>query len=660
MKCYNGDMRAKYRHLILLSLAHFAVVASAAGADAVRDGVAPVCAADVRLFGPVAAKMDALVKERFMTDFARTTIYDEAENAFRTHYDDLHTKGMGWWQGEYWGKTMLSAAEVYSHTRDEGLKRFILEKAHQFLADHQRPDGYVGSYKDARFVRVFNRLEMQSWCWNVWGRKYTMWALYDIYRLTGDRACLDAAVKSMDQLLAMLKEMKLGISETGSFYGMPSSSMLKPLLLLYRETGKAEYLEAAKSIVAFFDRPGRPYGSIVADAFGDSPIHEWHPEPFFWAKAYETMSCMEGLVEYYRVTGERRPLEAVRRLHAKLVSNELNPMGSVGYFDHFVDGGHRPNSMTEPCDVTHWIRVNRELYLLDGDARYLDFIEKAFYNAFLASVYRDGKWGAHAVRSHGRRHRTAPHQVGMQYHQCCIDNMPRTFVDWIDTQLGRRGDGTIDVNFYSDMTASMDGVKVSVSGNYPISDAVEVRIAADRVRRIRFRVPGWSRMIKVNGEDARGPWHEVEVPAGESAWRLQFDMTPSVVSTYVQNTVYSTDWFYGQPMVDWLVNVFESADENPEMKGLSRKDGAAFVMRGPLLLARCTRAGGTPDEIMKVERTVNHAGFSASVAPRENANVWGAWTLTLENGKDVRKFDVSDYASSADTDDVENAFSIWF
>ena len=642
------------RHWLILILLTLPLVLGAS------DVVTPPCPADIRLSGYVARKMDALVHERFMTEFARTTVYDEAENAFRTHCDDLRTKGLGWWQGEYWGKTMLSAAEVYSHTHDEGLKNFILDKAHRFLSDHQRTDGYIGSYSDARFVRVFNKPEVQSWCWNIWGRKYTIWALYDIYRQTGDHVCLDAAIKSMDQMLAMLKELNLRISETGSFYGMPSSSILKPLLLIYRETGKKEYLDAAREIVADFDRSGHPQGNIIADAFGDSPIHEWHPEPFFWAKAYETMSCMEGLIEYYRVTGEQRPLEAVKRLHAKLVSNELNPMGGVGYFDHFVDGGHRPNSMTELCDVTHWIRINRELYLLTGDARYLDFIEKAFYNAFLASVYRDGKWGAHAVRSHGRRHRTAPHQVWMKYHQCCIDNMPRTFVDWIATQVGARGDEAIDVNFYSDMKATQDGVTISVSGNYPIADAVEVRIVTDRARKVRFRVPGWSRMIKVNDADARGPWHTVDVPAGESVWRLAFDMTPMVVSTYTQNTVYSTDWFYGEAMSDWLVSVFESAHENPEMKGLSRTEGAAFVMRGPLLLARCTRAGGAAEEILKVGKTVNHGGFEATATPHQNANVWGAWTLTLKSGKDERKVEVSDYASSADTDDPDNTFSIWF
>jgi len=650
-KWYNVRMRKHWFILFLLPL-HLVSAAS--------DVVMPPRPGDIRLSGYVADKMGALFRERFMTEFARTAIYDEAENAFRTHYDDLHTKDMGWWQGEYWGKTMLSAAEVYSHTRDEGLRSFILEKVHRFLADHQRPDGYVGSYSDARFVRLEGRPARHSWCWNIWGRKYTIWALYDIYRQTGDRVCLDAAVKSMDQLLAMLKEMNLRISETGSFYGMPSCSILKPLLLLYRETGKQEYLSAAREIVADLDRPGHPQRNIIADAFGDRPIHEWHPEPFFWAKAYETMSCMEGLVEYHRVTGELRPLEAVKRLHAKLVSHELNPMAGVGYFDHFVDGGHRPNSMTEPCDVTHWIRVNRELYLLTGEAHYLDRIEKAFYNAFLAGVYRDGKWGAHAVRSHGRRHRTAPSQVGMKYHQCCIDNMPRTFIDWISTQTGVRGDGTIDVNFYSDMTAAQDGVSVSIRGNYPVSDAVDVRIAADRTRKVRFRVPGWSRMINVNGVDARGPWHEVDVPTGESVWHLAFDMTPEIVSTYVQNTVYSTDWFYGQAMGDWLVHVFESANENPEMKGLTRREGAAFVMRGPLLLARCTRVGGSPEEILKVEKTVNHGGFEATAAPRPNANVWGAWTLTLKSGKDVRTAEVADYASAADTDDVENAFSIWF
>ena len=107
------------RHWLILILLTLPLVLGAS------DVVTPPCPADIRLSGYVARKMDALVRERFMTDFARTTVYDEAENAFRTHCDDLRTKGLGWWQGEYWGKTMLSAAEVYSHTHDEGLKNFI-------------------------------------------------------------------------------------------------------------------------------------------------------------------------------------------------------------------------------------------------------------------------------------------------------------------------------------------------------------------------------------------------------------------------------------------------------------------------------------------------------------------------------------------------------
>jgi len=116
--------------------------------------------------------------------------------------------------------------------------------------------------------------------------------------------------------------------------------------------------------------------------------------------------------------------------------------GCVRFFDHFTHAAACPNATTEPCDITPWICINRDLFMATGRAHYLENIEFAFYNAFLAGVYSDGTWGAHSVRSHGTCHQTAPHQVGMKYHQCCIDNMPRTFADFADTVLTRGSDGS--------------------------------------------------------------------------------------------------------------------------------------------------------------------------------------------------------------------------
>ena len=82
----------------------------------ISNEVTPIEQANVAIDGAVGRKMMALFRARFLTDEERTVIYDEAENAFKTHFDDQQAPLFGWWQGEYWGKTMLSAAEVYSLT----------------------------------------------------------------------------------------------------------------------------------------------------------------------------------------------------------------------------------------------------------------------------------------------------------------------------------------------------------------------------------------------------------------------------------------------------------------------------------------------------------------------------------------------------------------
>ena len=53
-------------------------------------------------------------------------------------------------------------------------------------------------------------------------------------------------------------------------------------------------------------------------------------------------------------------LDAVRRLTAKIAKDEMNAVGGVGYFDHFTHAAACVNATTEPCDVVHWMRVNRD------------------------------------------------------------------------------------------------------------------------------------------------------------------------------------------------------------------------------------------------------------------------------------------------------------
>ena len=142
---------------------------------------------------------------------------------------------------------------------------------------------------------------------------------------------------------------------------------------------------------------------------------EWYPGDT-WAKAYEMMSCLDGLLELYRVTGTEKYFAAVRAMYDLLVKYELNPLFSVGFNDQFSSANRQINGITEPCDVIHWMRVCYELFTLTGESKYMDSFELAYYNAFLAGSFKDGRWGARGVRSHGRH--LVEHQLRLKYSHC--------------------------------------------------------------------------------------------------------------------------------------------------------------------------------------------------------------------------------------------------
>ena len=340
-------------------------------------------------------------------------------------------------------------------------------------------------------------------------------------------------------------------------------------------------------------------------------------------------------------------------------------MRSAGYFDHFLDARHHVNGMTELCDVTPWIRLNRELLLLTGDAKYADIIEEAFYNAFLAGVWRDGRWGAHIIRSHGTRHLSAPPQTGMFEHQCCPDNMMRTYFDFANSVGGVAPDGAVMVALYSDATANLPGAKVAISGGYPYADTpVTVKVTREQAGKVRFRVPRWSQTFQLNGQTvtAKNGWFEVDAPAGEKAWTLAFDMSPRTEDIPAgTESIPPSPQRHSLDVMQYTVHFMEWY--TPDMAGLSRHDPAMLVFRGPLVLAKGRLAGTSRAETLGFT-TVRGYGWKASLRPAphtaENAGVPQAWFLTLSRGPESKTIPVSDFASVSNVDDPSNWFSLWF
>lgn len=605
----------------------------------------PALKNSIQVKGSLVPKMEALFFERVTGGDARGPIYEEAENAFSTHADDR-----GLWQGEYWGKTMLAASAVCELTWDDKLRQDLHDKAVAFVKKHQRADGYLSTYSDPSFIGIPGQKGDPVFCWNLWGQKYTMWALLEIGRISGDVRLSAAAMRMMDHEIELLSTMNCSLENTGYFVGLPSMSVLKPLMVLYRATGRTDYIRFARKIVAAWEREGNPCPNLMANAFTMKPVHEWYPGPGYWAKAYEMMSCLEGLVDYAETVKDRRVLDAVARIWDKLQASELNAVWGVGYFDHFTHAGACPNTTTELCDVIHWIRLSRALYVATGEAQYLDAVELAFYNAFLAGVYRDGKWGAHSVRSHGTRHRTAPHQVGMRYHQCCIDNMPRTYRDIVETAIALEEDGsTVRVNLYLPGISHVGGFFFDFTGDYPFSDEMKVMFRSQKACKVKFHVPPGCDGMQVSGGTREGAWIVCDFPEGrKSQWfSISFGRQVRVLDSALPDGAAAR------------ADEFEFTKENPEMKGLARTTPAARLMYGPLLLAKSKLAGNTQAEIFDVN-SVNNKGYACALEPLESQAVVKAWKATFKKGDESFTVNVCDFASAADGDDPENAFSIWF
>lgn len=549
----------------------------------------------IRFKGRVGAQMDRFLNRRLRSEEGRLA-YQEAEDAFRNKLDDA--SGVhGIWQGEFWGKWIIGAVRTAEYYGDDELREFIRRGVHRLLV-LQEPSGYLGTYRDPMNVFAADPARTEpvlgwpcNWNWNIWCRKYTLWGLLEAWRLLGDPEILAGAERLAAHLIHSLREHHIRLGSTGTFAGIPSGSILKPMVLLYRATGNGEFLDFAKEIAADWKRPDNLAPNLIANALSGRPVHEWYPEPKEWAKVYEMLSCFDGLIELYRETGDRELLAAAEAFHTLLHRGEYNLLFSVGFNDIFRHAGAQLNAISEPCDVLHWMRLCYELFVETGEKRYLDDFELAFLNPFLAAACREGSWGARGVRSHGR-HLIVFEQAGMRRNHCCVNNMPRGFLNAVQAAVTLHG-GAVSINLYveSEGRFPLPGggeLSFTLTGDYAgrgeVLLTLELSGAADVP--LCLRIPGWATSAEIESSGVRrevsGEWIEEKIPAGRSEIRLRFGRKLEIRRHLPPA---ETDEWYE---IRW---------SEPAMKGMFRTEPGSTLVYGPLLLARSKFIGNTEAEM---------------------------------------------------------------
>ena len=312
------------------------------------------------------------------------------------------------WIGEHVGKWMHAAVLAWAYTSDPALKAKLDRTAAELIAC-QEPDGYLGTYVPQKRFGLYPEAD-----WDVWSHKYNLLGLLTYSQYTGDAAALNACRKIGDLLIATFPA-KRSILAAGTHGGMAATSVLEPVVLLYRMTGDPRYLDFARYIVRSWDEPGGP--KIAAALLAGKGVNK-----VCNGKAYEITSNLVGACELARATGDRSLLQAVEKAWADIVANRLYVTGSASTgecfpADHVLPNGNAAN-ICETCVTVTWIQLNLQLLRLTGEAKYGDEIEKSLYNHLAAAQHPDGRDWVYYTPLEGRKN----YDAGIS---CCHSSGPR-------------------------------------------------------------------------------------------------------------------------------------------------------------------------------------------------------------------------------------------
>jgi DUF1680 family protein len=401
------------------------------------------------------------------------------------------------WIGEHVGKWIDAATLSWAYDGNPKMKEKLDGVVAQLLAT-QEADGYLGTYIPTQRFGLYDGAD-----WDVWTHAYNMIGLMTYYRYTGDEAAL-TAVRRMGDLLVATFPARKSIVAAGTHEGMAATSVLEPVVELYRLTGDARYLAFARYIVGAYDEPGGP--GIVRSLLAGRGVARTAN-----GKAYEMLANLMGICDMARVTGDRRLLEAVANAWTDITRNRLYVTGTASIFEHFSQDHELPNTaddqLGETCVTTTWIQLNLKLLEVTGSAAYADEVERSLYNHLAAAQNPRGDDWCYYTPLEGRKR----YDSGIT---CCHSSGPRALALAPEAAY-LQGDGVICVNTLetSSVHAHPGGadVELTQASGFPRSGQSALTIHAVVPARfaLRIRVPGWAAPLQVDGKDFGAGWAEV-------------------------------------------------------------------------------------------------------------------------------------------------------
>ncbi|MCD6115909.1 glycoside hydrolase family 127 protein [bacterium] len=392
------------------------------------------------------------------------------------------------WLGEHVGKWMYTAARAANRTNDPTLLA-ALRKTADYLVSMQESDGYLGTYAPA--VRFTSDIRKNfDMTWDIWAHSYLILGFLEINRYWPNKRYLNAAIKIGDLLYKTFYKTGKSVAYRGNHFGASGTILLEPIIELYMQTGDQKYINFGKEIVKQVEaRPELQLVSRILKGTDLSKIGE--------GKIYQLCWNYVGIAKLYEVTGNPDYLEAVQKAWQDIVDYHLTlgggPWGGIGkHHECFNRQGYwSPYGFVETCNTMSWIQLNRELFLITGEAKYTDMIEKTAYNALLGAQYPDGEGWCYFSFPNGKRHLAL-------YRACCRSSGALALEEISPLVFTRMGKG-LSVNIYTESEGNItlltgENVEIIQKTDYPFNGKVNlvINLKKQTTFPLFLRIPDWA------------------------------------------------------------------------------------------------------------------------------------------------------------------------
>ena len=590
---------------------------------------------------------------------------------YRQDGADSHDGG---WRGEYWGKMMRGACLTYSYTKSDKLYN-VLKETVEDLIFCQDADGRLSSYA------MSNQFDH----WDMWCRKYALLGLQYFLEICKEEDLRKKIINSMCAQVDYIMEFvgdgddKIDVPSAAYFwYGLASSSILEPIVRLYNITQEKKYLDFAKHIV-------KCGGSDPEDIFQLAYEDKLYPYQYPTTKAYEMISCFEGLLEYYRATGEEKYKISVINFANKILEAETTIIGSCGCTHELFDNAYVRQANTtngpsnETCVTVTLMKFMYQLMLLTGDTKYADVFETAFYNAYLGSINTDkiveiaafeelpgcipealpfGSYSPLTADTRGKLIGGLKLMSDNHYYGCCacIGSAGNGMIPKMTLLTAK--DGFL-MNLYingtmQSKTPGNNSIVFITDTQYPVYGDVKITLKLEKGESfsLSFRNPAWSKdtKISVNGESVAVTEGKITI---EREWcdgdvvDISLDMRTRAIypepygSRVLMTKPVMKERFYVLPLYD---------EEDPMAKN------HIALLRGPLVLAQENRLGYSVDDAVTVE--VKDGYVDTEIVTEKTAPFDTVLEVKVPLA-DGTKMTLVDYSSAGKTWSEESKMAAW-